>query len=63
MNNDESGPEDERLKEFERERYKYVEDKGDLSKIQTEQEINQRKLVKIKRKIKPTTTTNETDDK
>lgn len=50
-NASESGPEDDRLKEFEKQNYKYVEDKGDPSKIQTTEEIAQRKIVKIKRKI------------
>lgn len=49
----ESGPEDDRLKEFEKENYKYVEDKGDPSKIQTAEQIAERRIVTIKRKIQP----------
>lgn len=61
---DDSGAEDDRLKEFEKQ-HEYVEDQGDLSKIQTAEEIGQRKMVKIKRRVKPTPTDdpNEKKDK
>ena len=42
---------DERVAEFERENFKYEESKGDPDKIQTSEQIQQRKFVKIKRRV------------